>query len=183
MSRSPKWSRLDRARSAQISGSDQRRQRPCPLPQRGQAPQCVGVPAVRSLQGQNLSTSNISSLDESVTENRAGIQVLGQLKVDYPSVTKTWVDAGFKNQFVEHAATLGIDAEVVPRNAETRGFHVVKRRWVVERSLGWLMLHRRLARDYETRPDSSEAMIHIAMLDNVSRRITDESTPTWRGAY
>ncbi len=84
---------------------------------------------------------------------------------------------------IEHAATLGIDAEVVPRNTETRGFHVVKRRWVVERSLGWLMLHRRLTRDYETRPDSSEAVIHIAMLDNVSRRITDESTPTWRGPY
>jgi hypothetical protein len=45
------------------------------------------------------------------------------------------------------------------------------------------MLHRRLTRDYETRPDSSEAMIHIAMIDNVSRRITDESTPTWRGTY
>jgi transposase len=59
----------------------------------------------------------------------------------------------------------------------------VKRRWVVERSLGWLMLHRRLARDYETRPDRAEAMIHIAMLGNVSRRITDESTPTWRGKY
>lgn len=119
----------------------------------------------------------------SVTENRAGIQVLDQAKATHPTITKTWVDAGFKNQFVEHAATLGIDAEVVPRNTETRGFHVVKRRWVVERTLGWLMLHRRLARDYETRPASSEAMVHIAMIDNVSRRITDESTPTWRGTH
>ena len=45
------------------------------------------------------------------------------------------------------------------------------------------MLHRRLARDYETLPASSEAMIHLAMIDNVSRRIMDESTPTWRGTY
>jgi hypothetical protein len=37
--------------------------------------------------------------------------------------------------------------------------------------------------DAETRPASSEAMIHIAMIDNVSRRITDETTPTWRGTY
>jgi transposase len=93
------------------------------------------------------------------------------------------VDAGFKNQFVEHAATPGIDAEVVPRNTETRGFHVVKRRWVVERTLGWLMLHRRLVRDYETLPANSEATIHIAMIDNVSRRIMGESTRTWRGTY
>lgn len=45
------------------------------------------------------------------------------------------------------------------------------------------MLHRRLARDYETLPESSEAMIHLAMIDNVSRRITGETTPTWRGTY
>ncbi len=119
----------------------------------------------------------------SLTENSAGIQVLDQVKAAYPTIAKTWVDAGFKTKFVEHAATLGIDAEVVPRNTEVRGFHVVKRRWVVERTLGWLMLHRRLARDYETLPASSEAMIHIAMLDNISRRITDETTPTWRGTY
>lgn len=119
----------------------------------------------------------------SVSENQAGIHVLDQAKTQHPTIVKTWVDAGFKNKFVEHAATLGVDAEVVPRNVEAKGFHVVKRRWVVERTLGWLMLHRRLVRDYETLPASSVAMIHIAMIDNVSRRITDEATPTWRGTY
>ncbi|WSZ45592.1 transposase (plasmid) [Streptomyces sp. NBC_00868] len=64
-----------------------------------------------------------------------------------------------------------------------RGFHVVKRRWVVERSIGWIMMHRRLARDYETLTTSSEAVIHIASIDNLTKRITDESTPTWRGTY
>ncbi|ABW09922.1 insertion element transposase [Parafrankia sp. EAN1pec] len=49
-----------------------------------------------------------------------------------------------------------------------------------ERSLGWLMLHRRLVRDYETLPASSEAMIHIVMIDNTAKRITGETTPTWR---
>ena len=122
-------------------------------------------------------------LAASVTENNAGIQVLDQAKASHPTIVKTWVDAGFKNQFVEHAASLRIDAEVVPRNTETKGFHVVKRRWVIERTLGWLMLHRRLVRDYETLPASAEAMITIAMIDNVSRRITDETTPTWRGTY
>lgn len=119
----------------------------------------------------------------SVTENTAGIQVLDQVKALHPTITKTWVDAGFKSQFVEHAAEIGIDAEVVPRNAEVRGFHVVKRRWVVERTIGWIMLHRRLVRDFETLPASSEAMIHVAMIDNVSKRITGETTPTWRGTY
>ncbi|MEV0975212.1 IS5 family transposase [Microtetraspora glauca] len=119
----------------------------------------------------------------SVSENHAGTRVLDQAKAAHPTITKTWVDAGFKTQFVEHAAALGIDAEVVPRNSDVKGFHVLKRRWVIERTLGWLMLHRRLARDYETLPASSEAMIHIAMIDNVSKRVTGETTPTWRGTY
>ena len=45
------------------------------------------------------------------------------------------------------------------------------------------MLHRRLARDYETLDSSSEAMIQIASIDNLTRRITGETTPTWRGTY
>lgn len=43
------------------------------------------------------------------------------------------------------------------------------------------MLHRRLTRDYEARPDRSEAMIRIAMIDLMARRLTGENTPTWRG--
>lgn len=54
------------------------------------------------------------------------------------------------------------------------------RRWVVERTIGRLMFHRRLARDYETLDQGSEAMTQIAMIDNVSKRITDETPPTWR---
>lgn len=116
-------------------------------------------------------------------DNAIGTRLLNQAKNTYPTLSKAWVDTGFKNTVIEHGATLGIDVEVVSRNTQTRGFHVVKRRWVVERSLGWLMLHRRLARDYETLPSSAEAMIHIAVIDNASKRITGETTPTWRGTY
>jgi hypothetical protein len=42
------------------------------------------------------------------------------------------------------------------------------------------MHHRRLARDYETRSGNSEAMITLAMIDNLARRLTGENTPTWR---
>ncbi|MEY9963342.1 transposase [Streptacidiphilus sp. MAP12-16] len=119
----------------------------------------------------------------SLSENALGIRLLNQAKKTYPSISKSWVDTGFKNAVIEHGASLGIDVEVVHRKSDVRGFHVVKRRWVVERSLGWIMLRRRLARDYETLPASSEAMIHIASIDNLAKRITDETTPTWRGTY
>jgi transposase len=118
-----------------------------------------------------------------LSDNAIGIRLLDQTKNSYPKISKAWVDTGFKNATVEHGAAIGIDVEVIPRNTQIRGFHVVKRRWVVERSLGWLMLHRRLARDYETLESSSEAMIHIASIDNLTKRITDETTPTWRGTY
>jgi transposase len=118
-----------------------------------------------------------------LSENTLGIRLLDQAKEKYPTISKSWVDTGFKNAVVEHGARLGIDVEVVNRDPDIRGFHVVKRRWVVERSIGWIMMHRRLARDYETLTASSEAMIHIASVDNLARRITDETTPTWRGTY
>ena len=119
----------------------------------------------------------------SVTENAIGIRLLNQVKNTYPTISKAWADSGFKNAAIEHGATIGIDVEVVPRKAQAPGFHVLKRRWVVERSFGWLMLHRRLARDNETLDSSSEAMIHIASIDNLTRRITGETTQTWRGTY
>jgi transposase len=119
----------------------------------------------------------------SLSDNAIGIRLLDQAKNTHPTISKAWADTGFKNAVIEYGATIGIDVEVVPRNSQTRGFHVLKRRWVVERTLGWLMLHRRLARDYETLESSSEAMIHIASIDNLTRRITGETTQTWRGTY
>ena len=118
----------------------------------------------------------------SVTENAAGIQLLSQAKDAHPQITRAWADEGFKNQVTGHGADLGINVEVVPRKAGVKGFHVVKRRWdiKVERTFGWLMMHRRLARDYEKHPGSSRAMIYLAMTGNTAKRITGETTPTWR---
>ncbi|MEU4779736.1 IS5 family transposase [Micromonospora sp. NPDC023633] len=116
----------------------------------------------------------------SASDNTVGIDLLEQAKATYPTLAKTWVDAGFKNKVIERGATLGIDVEVVTKDPQVKGFSVVKRRWVVERSLGWIMLHRRLARDYEALPDNSASMIRIAMIDNLTKRVTDETTPTWR---
>ncbi|MET8354430.1 IS5 family transposase [Micromonospora sp. NPDC005206] len=116
----------------------------------------------------------------SASDNTIGINLLDQAKATHPALTKTWVDAGFKNRVIEHGATLGIDVEVVAKDPHIKGFSVVKRRWVIERTLGWIMPHRRLARDYEALPDNSASMIRIAMIDNLTKRVTNETTPTWR---
>ncbi|MEV5729677.1 IS5 family transposase [Streptomyces pharetrae] len=56
-----------------------------------------------------------------LSENALGIRLLDQAKETYPTISKSWVDTGFKNTVVEHGATLGIDVEVVNRNPSTRG--------------------------------------------------------------
>ena len=116
----------------------------------------------------------------SASDNAIGAHLLDQATATHPALAKTWVDAGFKNTVIEHGATLGVDVEVVTKDPTVKGFSVVKRRWVVERTLGWLMHHRRLVRDYETRPHNSASMITLAMIDNLAKRITDETTTTWR---
>ena len=100
--------------------------------------------------------------------------------VGYPSVVKAWVDSGYKRSVIERGAAYNIDVEVVPKLEGQKGFNPLPKRWAVERTFGWLALHRRLVRDYETLPNRSETMIHWVMIDNMSRRLTGESTPTWR---
>ncbi|MEU9609733.1 IS5 family transposase [Streptomyces sp. NPDC048057] len=115
-----------------------------------------------------------------VQDSAAGTRLLDQVAADHPSIRKTWVDGGYRKHLVEHAAILGIDMEITSRKAGIRGFTPIRKRWAVERTYGWLMLNRRLARDYETLPARSEAMIHLAMTDLMARRLTGESTISWR---
>jgi transposase len=115
----------------------------------------------------------------SVQDSAGGQQVLDHLADTHPSVSMAWVDGGYNNAVIRHGAQQGIQVEVVKRPA-TKGFHVLPRRWVVERTLGWLMQHRRLVRDYEALPQRSRTMIHWAMTNKMSRELTGESTQTWR---
>ncbi|MDQ1022321.1 transposase [Streptomyces afghaniensis] len=101
----------------------------------------------------------------SVSDNAGGIHLLAQISATTPRVTTAWADTGYRTKAINHCARLRIDVEVVQRDPGVKGFKVIPRRWVVERTFGWLMHHRRLARDYETHPHRSEAIIHVAMID------------------
>ncbi|GAA0955217.1 hypothetical protein GCM10009575_083590 [Streptomyces rhizosphaericus] len=115
----------------------------------------------------------------SVSDNEAGIQLLSRVAADHPTISKARVDTGCKKKAIEHGALLGIDVDVVPRNEQVKGFSVIPRRWVVERSFEWIMTHRRLARDYETKPAHSESMIRLAVISNLAKRATGETSITW----
>jgi transposase len=115
----------------------------------------------------------------SVQDSSAGQQILDHLAVEHPAVSAAWVDGGYNNAVVTHGARRRIRVEVVKRPT-AKGFQVLPRRWVVERTLGWLMQHRRLVRDYEALPQRSRTMVHWAMTNIMSRTLTGESTQTWR---
>ncbi len=61
--------------------------------------------------------------------------------------------------------------QVVLRPEQTKGFVLLKKRWVVERTFGWLMGCRRLVRDYELLPETSETFIYLAMIRIMVRRL------------
>lgn len=111
----------------------------------------------------------------SISDNAGGIHLLSRIAKAHPRITKAWANSGYRTKAIDHGATL--DVEVTHRDPGQKGFKVIPRRWVVERTFGWLMNHRRLARDYETHPHRSEAMIRLAMIDLMSHRLTRESTP------
>jgi len=120
-----------------------------------------------------------------------GAEVLFErIKGHFPSLKHIWVDGGYKGQFIKMMKKrFKITVEVVkhawgelkrgvwlPADAEPpiipTGFHVLPRRWVVERTFAWLGMYRRLSKDYEEHLQVSEGMIQIAMINLMSRRLT-----------
>ena len=105
----------------------------------------------------------------SVQDRHGGKAILDRLAARFPSIALIWADAGYANQIDDGLVTwartaISVVLQIVRRNDDVKGFQVLPRRWVVERTFGWLIRNRRLSRDYERRTGNSEAMIKIARL-------------------
>lgn len=109
------------------------------------------------------------------TTERDGAQLLLKPVLEWFTWLRLlWVDGGYTGPaFAQWVKTIrpGLKVEVVKRSDDVKGFKVLPRRWVVERTFGWLMRHRRLVRDYETTESSAEAWIYIAMIRIQLRRL------------
>lgn len=109
------------------------------------------------------------------TPERDGAQVgLEQVLGWYTWLRLLWVDGGYTGAtFAQWVKGLRpkLAVQAVKRSDDTAGFTVLPRRWVVERTFGWLMRQRRLVRDYETTATSAEAWIYIAMIRIQLRRL------------
>lgn len=107
-----------------------------------------------------------------VQDRDAAVPLLERLRRLYFSVRHIWADGGYAGRLVDWAAeNLHLTLEIVKRSDDTTGFVVLPRRWVVERTLSWLMRSRRLVRDYEKLPAMHEAMVLWSMTMLMSSRL------------
>jgi transposase len=105
--------------------------------------------------------------------DRAGARLLvARLLSMFTTLQIMWADSGYDGKplatWIRQAA--GITLQIIKRS-DLPGFQVVSRRWVVERTFGWLMRYRRLVRDYERRIEHHEAMVYWATVMIMTRRL------------
>ena len=88
-----------------------------------------------------------------------------------------WADGGYSGRPLRDWVLdlAGWVLDIVKRSDDTTGFVVLPRRWVVERTLAWLGRYRRLSKDYEELPETSEALIYIAMTHLMLKRLARHS--------
>ncbi len=107
-----------------------------------------------------------------IADSTGALAVLEAVKKRWPGIKHLFADGAYdRTALMDKASTLDFVVEVVRRHEQQTGLAVLPRRWVVERTFGWMVRWRRLVRDYEQRADVSEAMIHIAMSGLLLRRI------------
>ncbi|MER9428770.1 IS5 family transposase [Mesorhizobium sp. M0408] len=113
----------------------------------------------------NLTTADIS--------DSAGAQsIVGSIQKRWPWLKHLFADGAYdRTKLMDAVGYRDFVLEIVRRSDAEPGFKVLPRRWVVERTFGWMTRWRRLVRDYEQRLDVSEAMIHLALGSLLLRRI------------
>jgi transposase len=110
----------------------------------------------------------------------AGIQdrdgapgVIESVKQSFPTVVKFFADGGYAGDKLASAISHieDVAVEIVKRSDDAKGFVVLPKRWIVERTFGWLGRCRRLARDWEASIASSEAWLLLASIRRMTRDI------------
>lgn len=117
-------------------------------------------------------TVTIASVDDAYAA-RPVMKQLSQSR--QPRLEVIWADSKYHNHalssWIERQKNLTWKLEVIRRPKGAKGFVLLPKRWVVERTFSWLGRWRRLSRDYEHRTESSEAMIHVASIGRMLRRL------------
>ena len=100
------------------------------------------------------------------------MQRLAARRGSFSTIGLVWADGGYLARLLIWAKdVLTLALQIIKRLPRAAGFHVRPRIWVVERSFAWINKHRRCGRDYQTRPDHHQAIVHLAMITTMTRRL------------
>jgi transposase len=95
-----------------------------------------------------------------------------KLESMYPLLTLILADGGYRGQLISWAEEeLNLKLEIVKRNDDVKGFEVLPWRWIVERTLAWINRNRRMSKDFERFPETTEAWIYLSMFSLMSKRL------------
>lgn len=98
--------------------------------------------------------------------------LLSGIEQRYPKLRKLWADGGYQGSLIDWVKEqTGIVLEIVKRS-DLKRFVVLPKRWIVERTFGWLNRYRRLSKDYELKVEHSRSMVQIAMIALMLNRLT-----------
>jgi transposase len=110
----------------------------------------------------------------------AARDLLARLRLLHPQLTLVWGDSAYAGTLVQWARRfLRLTVKIVTKRPGQTGFKVLARRWIVERSIGWLMNARRNVIDFERKPAHSEAHLTVAAITLMTRRLTRKRLPAW----
>jgi putative transposase len=102
-----------------------------------------------------------------------------QVKGPWPRMERVWADGGYAGKLIVWVFGLcQWILEIVKRTDDAKGFKLLPKRWVVERTFSWLSNYRRLSKHYEYWDETGEAMIHLAMIHLMVRRLTKKHANT-----
>ena len=104
-------------------------------------------------------------------DTKAGIFPAIQACLKYPTIQAFCADAGYRKTFITNVETIfGLKVDISPK-IKAVGFHVIPKRWVVERTFSWLLNSRRLDKDLEKTVASAEAVIKISHFHTLLKRL------------
>lgn len=106
-----------------------------------------------------------------VQDRDAAKTLLAQAKGRLPRLLVVWADSAYTATVAWVAATCRFVLATILRPVGVKGFVVLPKRWIVERTFAWLGRYRRLSKDYEANPKSSEAWIYLAMIRRMNRQL------------
>jgi putative transposase len=109
-------------------------------------------------------------LPADVQDRDAAKSLLETVKGRLPRLRVIWADGAYAATVEWVRQTCGWILTTILRPVGAKGWVLLPRRWIVERTFGWFGKYRRLSKDYETNPRSSEAWIYLAMVHRMARR-------------